>query len=271
MAKVIKKSKPVTELKHFKLSRYFPELKPGDPCGHEDYDFPTKRRPFRPEEIEQEIRQRIAQEETKWEEMVAQAHSQGVQEGIVQGRALGRREIEPAVNLLREWVGVLDAQKAEFFRNLEESLLKLGVFITEKIIAREIRQDVKIVQEMVSRALAKVSHDGRITVKVHPDDLRCVQDMSLGELLPHGTGGDIVLEADHKVDRGGCIIETPGGVIDSRVSTQLEEIFQEVFGDTSEVKRSFSVAEQSSDSPCSERAGSISLETSETQDIDGVS
>jgi len=265
MAKVIKRGKLISELSHFKLSRFFPEWKPGDVLGHEDYDFPSKRRPLRPEEIEQEIKQRIAQEEPKWHEMVVEAHSKGVQEGITKGHAMGREEIEPAVTLLREWVGVLDAQKTEFFRNLEESLLKLGVFITEKIIAREIRQDVKIVQEMVSRALAKVSHGGKITVKVHPDDLQRVQSMSLGELLPQGTGGDIVLEGDHKVDPGGCIIETPGGVIDSRISTQLEEIFREVFGEVPAV--SHNVQENAS----GESAELTSFETTDTQEAHGVS
>ena len=56
--------------------------------------------------------------------------------------------------------------------------------------------------------------------------------MSLSELLPHGISGDVAVEADQKVDRGGCLIETPGGIIDARIRTQLDELFQEMFGET---------------------------------------
>jgi flagellar assembly protein FliH len=234
MAKVIKKGKEIPGFGQFRLHRFFPKWKPGDAYGFEDQDFPSKRREFKQEEIEQEIRQRLAKEEAKWQGMVLQARAKGVQEGITQGRELGRQEIEPAVDLLRQWTSVLEAEKAEFFRNLEESLLKLGVFITEKIISREIRQDVKIVQKMVSNALAKVSHGGKINIRVHPQDLEIVKSMSLNEILPQGTGGEIAIDADNQVDRGGCMIETPGGIIDSRIKTQLDEIFQEVFGNTSD-------------------------------------
>ena len=234
MAKVIKKDKPAPGLGQFRLHRFFPEWKPGDAYGFEDHDFPSKRREFKHEEIEQEINQRLVKKEAKWQEMVNQARAKGVQAGIAQGRESGRQEIEPAVDLLRQWVNVLEAEKAEFFRNLEESLLKLGVFITEKIISREIRQDVKIVQKMVSNALAKVSQGGKINIKVHPQDLEIVKSMSLNELLPQGTGGEIAIDADNQVDRGGCMIETASGIIDSRIKIQLDEIFQEVFGKTTD-------------------------------------
>lgn len=229
MAKVIKKGKSIPCIGQFRLDRFFPDWKPGDAYGFEDQDFPSKRREFKHEEIELEIKQRLAKEEIKWRDMIIQAQTKGVQEGIAQGRELGRKEIEPAVDLLRQWINVLEAEKAEFFRNLEESLLKLGVFITEKIISREIRQDAKIVQKMVSNALAKISQGGKINIKVHPEDLEIVKSMSLNELLPQGTGGEIAISADNQVDRGGCMIETASGIIDSRIGTQLDEIFQEVF------------------------------------------
>jgi flagellar assembly protein FliH len=231
MAKILKNKKPVSGLAQQKLPRFFPDWKPGDAYGYEDKDFPSHRKEVGREEIEQEIRTRIAQEELKWAAKVDQARAKGIQEGIEQGRAEGKQEIEPAVDLLQQWIKILEAEKTEFFRHLEESLLKLGVFITEKIISREIRQDSNIIKKMVSNALTRVSHSGKIIIRVHPQDLETVKSMSFGELLPQGTAGEISLEGDHKVDQGGCIIETPGGIIDSRIKTQLDELFQEIFGE----------------------------------------
>ena len=236
MMKIHKKNKQIQGLDSFKLPRYFPDWKPGDAYGYEDSDFPGQRKEVFQEDIEQEIKSRIAEQEAKWQEMIQQAHDQGIQDGIVIGKETGRQEIAPAVELFQQWVRVLDAEKQEFFRNLEESLLKLGVFITEKIISREIRQDVKVVKNLVSLALARVSHSGKVIIRVHPEDLEMVQSMALNELLPHGTTGDIVVEGDVKVDRGGCIIDTPGGSIDARIRTQLEELCNEVFGEENENK-----------------------------------
>ncbi len=234
MVKIHKKNKQIQGLDSIKLPRYYPVWKPGDAFGCEDSDFPDQRKEIYQEDIEQEIKSRIAEQEAKWQEMIQQAHDQGIQNGIATGQQTGRQEIAPAVELLQQWVRVLDAEKQEFFRNLEESLLKLGVFITEKIISREIRQDVKVVKNLVSMALARVSHNGKVIIRVHPEDLEMVQSMSLNELLPHGTTGDIVVEGDVKVDRGGCIIDTPGGSIDARIKTQLEELCSEVFGEENE-------------------------------------
>ena len=236
MAKILRKGHKAEGLSHFKLPRFFPDWKPGDAYGYEDHDFPNQRIQIKPDDIEQEIQARIAEEEVKWEILVDEARAKGVQEGIRQGRETGRQEIEPAVDLLQHWIRVLEAERVEFFRNLEESLLKLGVYITEKIISREIRQDMNIVKNLVSSSLAKVSHGGKISIRVHPEDLEIVKSMSLGELLPHGISGDIAVEGDQKVDQGGCLIETPGGIIDARIRTQLDELFQEIFGEDENTK-----------------------------------
>jgi flagellar assembly protein FliH len=240
--KIHKKDKKIKSLDGYKFPRFFPNWEPGQSYGYEDSDYPDQRKPIYQEDIEQEIKSRIAEQETVWQEMIQQAHEQGVQEGMTIGKETGRKEIAPAVELLQQWMQVLDAEKQEFFKRLEESLLKLGVFITEKIISREIRQDVKIVKNMVSLALARVSHGGKITIRVHPEDLEMVQSMSLNELLPQGTSGNITVESDAKVGRGGCIIGTPGGTIDARIKTQLEELCNEVFGEENNEKNVIQVA-----------------------------
>lgn len=242
--KIHKKDKQIKSLDSYKFPRFFPNWEPGESYGYEDSDYPEQRKPVYQDDIEQEIKSRIAEQEATWQEMIQQAHEQGIQEGMTIGKETGRQEIAPAVELLHQWIQVLDAEKQEFFKKLEESLLKLGVFITEKIISREIRQDVKIVKNMVSLALARVSHGGKISIRIHPEDLEMVQSMSLNELLPHGTTGDIVVEADVKVDRGGCIIDTPGGTIDARIKTQLEELCSEVFGEENNEKNVDQVASQ---------------------------
>jgi flagellar assembly protein FliH len=231
MAKIVRKGRKMPKLDQFKLSRFYPNWNPGDAFGLEDQTFPDGRKELRRDDIEEEIRDRISKEELRWKDMVEQAHARGVKEGLQEGKKQGHQEIEPVLELMRQWVAVLDAEKTEFFSNLEESLLKLAVFITEKIIAREIRQDPKIVRNLVSSALARVSHGGKIIIRVNSDDMETVQSMSLPELLPQGTAGDIVIEADNSVGRGGCLIETPGGIIDAQIQTQLEELCKEIYGE----------------------------------------
>ena len=125
--KIHKKDKRIKRLDCYKFPRFFPNWKPGEPHGYEDSDYPEQRKAIYQEDIEQEIESRIAEQEATWQEMIRQAHDQGIQEGMVIGLQTGRQEIAPAVELLQQWIQVLDAEKQEFFKNLEESLLKLGV------------------------------------------------------------------------------------------------------------------------------------------------
>jgi flagellar assembly protein FliH len=231
MGRIIRKGQQGSGLSSYKFPRFFPDLKPGDAYGYEDQEFLEKRKEINRKDIEEEIQSRIAKKEVIWQGKIEQAHAKGIQEGLEQGRRQGLQEIEPTVDLLRQWMQILDAEKSEFFRGLEDSLLKLSVFIAEKIISREIRQDPKLIKNLVSSALARISHGGKLNIRVHREDLEMVRAMSLQEFLPQGIAGDITIEADQKVGKGGCVIETPGGVIDAQIHTQLAELSREVFGE----------------------------------------
>jgi flagellar assembly protein FliH len=59
-------------------------------------------------------------------------------------------------------------------------------------------------------------------VRVNPGDLEQIREHR-EELLSNGEIKNLRVVEDQRVDRGGVVVETDGGTIDARISTQVNE------------------------------------------------
>jgi flagellar assembly protein FliH len=84
----------------------------------------------------------------------------------------------------------------------------------------------------VRDALRRVVGVESVILRVHPDDEPAVREHRQPLLTGVDSLREFVVEADEKIERGGCIIESPSGTIDARLSTQLRQVETAVFGQT---------------------------------------
>lgn len=114
---------------------------------------------------------------------------------------------------------------------VERDVARLSSAIASKIVRREIAADDKFVQRLVRRCLLKVVGASHVTVRVHPADHDRILAAE-GELVAEGTPGlTLTVVADRRVDRGGCIVETPHFVVDGRVSAQQDAACEALMGE----------------------------------------
>jgi flagellar assembly protein FliH len=114
---------------------------------------------------------------------------------------------------------------------VERDVARLSAAIATKIVRREIAADGEFVQRLVRRCLRKVVGASRVTVRVHPSEhARIVEAQA--DLLGEGTPGlTLAVVVDRRVDRGGCIIETPNFVVDGRVRAQQSAACEAMMGE----------------------------------------
>jgi flagellar biosynthesis/type III secretory pathway protein FliH len=95
-------------------------------------------------------------------------------------------------------------------------------------VAAELETRPELVLEVVSGALRRATERDRLVVEVSPQDFPLVRDAA--DDLAGRLGGIQRLEvvAERRVERGGCIVRTPEGEIDGRISEQMERL-AEVF------------------------------------------
>jgi flagellar assembly protein FliH len=114
--------------------------------------------------------------------------------------------------------------------NRERALAKdaavvLARKMAEKIVGHAVAVDPKLMREIAARALdaAKPGRES-VLLRVHPDDLACLEQTRAEWLAAMGVQADVKLVADATVGRSGCIVETAVGRLDARLQTQLDAL-----------------------------------------------
>jgi type III secretion system HrpE/YscL family protein len=109
-------------------------------------------------------------------------------------------------------------------QHAEPELRALAVKIAGKLLGRELALRADAVTDVVAEALRLAGEPGALTVRVHPDDLAAVE-RGRPRLIERCRAGALInFRSDSQVGRGGCVIETELGVVDARLSTQLDAI-----------------------------------------------
>ncbi|MDB4971194.1 MAG: putative flagellar assembly protein FliH [Myxococcales bacterium] len=110
-------------------------------------------------------------------------------------------------------------------------LRTLAVRIAEKILGREIKSDPDAVIDVATAALRHAGEPRELLFRCAPEDLAALE-RGKPRLLERSRAAQAVrFVADERVARGGCIIETELGVVDARLSTQLDAIEKALRGE----------------------------------------
>ncbi|MFH1011596.1 MAG: FliH/SctL family protein [bacterium] len=177
---------------------------------------------------EDELAQRVEQQFEAERQLFAKeretAYQQGLEDGFAKGREEGYRQIRPAIDLLHDWNRMIQSEKTELARRYEGDVLELGFLIAKKILGEEIAARPDAIVGVVRQALRKVLHADSVTLRIHPDDWKVLEE-ARERLSAEGTVRmPLELKADSAVARGGCIIETESGLLDAGLESQLDRL-----------------------------------------------
>jgi type III secretion protein L len=191
---------------------------------------PAEVRPIIPSEVfeAKSDAERLWQETTaKAERLLVEARSEAERlraQAVAEGRERGLSAVTELLAGAR-----LAAARAR--SGAEADLRALGVRIAEKILGRELALHPDVVVDVAMAALEHAGAPRELLFRVHPDDLAALE-RGRPRLIERGRGAQaLTFRADERVARGGCIVETELGVVDARLSTQLEAIERALRGD----------------------------------------
>lgn len=153
---------------------------------------------------------------------VADAERRGHAEGMAAGRALAEAELEPLRTALHAAAAALGSARDEVVAVAESRAIELAVLLAGKILATSLELEPGLVLSVVEGALRHLADADEVVLEVNPADVALLQ----GEVasLDASVGGpkSIVVVAERRVGRGGCVVRTREGEIDARLDTQLE-------------------------------------------------
>jgi flagellar assembly protein FliH len=135
------------------------------------------------------------------------------------------RTLRPALEKVAQQIG--DA-RGQWLDHWHRCGVQVACAMAERILRRELKDDVAVPQQLVREALELAAGTGRVTIKLSPTDFDHIREHvgQLAQALSNISETDIV--ADASVSQGGCLVATRFGQIDQRIETQLQRIAEEL-------------------------------------------
>jgi flagellar biosynthesis/type III secretory pathway protein FliH len=112
-----------------------------------------------------------------------------------------------------------------------DELKTLAVRIAEKLLGRELALRPDAVTDVVAEALRHAGDPREVVLRVSPEDLAALERGKPRLVERCRSARLVAFRADEAVGRGGCIVETELGVVDARLSTQLDAIERALRGE----------------------------------------
>lgn len=141
------------------------------------------------------------------------------EEGRRHGFASAVGEIKDAVQKLEETVAQFEADRAGYEVEFEEKLKWMAAEIASKVLAKKVAEDDTEMLQMVEKAVASVQREAWVRVEVAQEMTNLIDRLVA------------IFDANTNVEVNGVPapvgtvrIETPSGVIDASLKTQLENI-----------------------------------------------
>ncbi len=179
-------------------------------------------------DAEEEARTLIVLAEKKVEDFRKEGLRQGYEEGLKKAEAEMEEKysklFQAEAEQLRVFLEALKNSYKDVIKTAESPLVKLAMDIAEKVIKSEAEKNSQVVLNNIRDALSRVSAKASIVVRVNPDQFDLVEE-SKKKLCSFVEGIDsFELKPDSKVDKGGCVIETPSGSVEARIEKQISEL-----------------------------------------------
>lgn len=161
---------------------------------------------------------------TDREAIEKKAYEDGFKAGEKAGFELGSQKADVHFSSLAGIVKELETFKQSIYGPCMEEMKELVLAIARKVIHRELELKDDAVLGCLERALQSVVAGGDITIRVNPRDLELMRSHK-PEIFKSGEGlRTVAIEADEKVGKGGCVIDTRHGEIDATIESVIDEI-----------------------------------------------
>jgi flagellar assembly protein FliH len=175
------------------------------------------------------LRKRVQDERKKAHQTGCQ---EGLKKGLEEGYAKGKADTQASVAKVQANIAsvlkAFEAEKQGVLSRSERKSLEIIFQAVERILRVEAQTRPEVVLNVLKSALAEVAKADAVTVKVNPEEVAAVNEAKNFWLPVNASIEEIKVEEDSRVERGGCVVDSPAGSVDARLSVQLEKI-REIF------------------------------------------
>ncbi|MBW2568190.1 MAG: hypothetical protein JRD93_05005 [Deltaproteobacteria bacterium] len=150
-----------------------------------------------------------------------EAYDRGFSKGVTEGINREKGELSLAAESVAKLIGELKVLKKEFLKDSEKEIIDFVFLIARSVIHKEVSTGSEVLLSVLSDAMKNVQERDGISICLNPEDCRYITEAKPDFL---NSFGDILIEKDEEIGRGGVVIKTRFGTLDARLDQQLNKI-----------------------------------------------
>lgn len=217
---------PADESRSF-ASWTLPEVETGKPTAQRDEGTRVVARALTARQLE-EITTRAHRE--GFAHGVKEGRAAGFEKGQAEGRAAAREELKQQVLQLQNVMKQLFEPIAEQNAAIETAMTQLSLDVARTVLAREPALDAQELIPIVRRAIRELPVGERnITVLLHPQQIERVRDCAEWPTAWR-------LQADSRVDAGGCKVKTDHSLVDFSVDMRFRQVAAQMLAERADTE-----------------------------------
>ncbi len=147
------------------------------------------------------------------------------------GREMGEAVVAPLLEKLGTALAEVSKLRSLVLKESEREMIELAFAIARAVIGREVSIDSGVLLENVRRSLLLVGDGGKLILRVNPADASAIW-RERETLAPYLEGkGELRVEPNEKIERGGCIAVTDFAEVDATIAGQCAELLEALKAD----------------------------------------
>ncbi len=153
-----------------------------------------------------------------------QSDKEGYRKGKLEGIQAGNLWAKDFIKKLNTILSTVAKERIELIDDAKDQISQLVIIIARKVVNTIVEDQSRVAYDNIIGVLRNLKGRADVVIRVNSEDLSQTSKHKR-EFLQAIEGIErIRILEDNMVDKGGCVIETEYGVIDSKVSTQISKI-----------------------------------------------
>jgi flagellar biosynthesis/type III secretory pathway protein FliH len=117
----------------------------------------------------------------------------------------------------------LNGYSSELLTRHKEEIAQLSVEIARRVLAQRIEEGDYDIEQVIKEAIDSVPGGSDISIRLNPEDLTLLES-ARQESGQKQQPENVKLVADASVGRAECLVDTPKGLVESRINEKLDQI-----------------------------------------------
>ncbi len=175
-------------------------------------------------ETEEEKRKKVEEGyKDGYEKGYNEGYEKGYKEGFDKGLKDGDEKVKELIERYKETLEKLNSLREKVYEEAQSEMILIVKEALKKIVSAEIKSSEEFILNVIKETTKNIIDSKKIVIKVSSEDYKFLTSNreKLDSLL---SGKEIEIVEDPGITRGGCLIQTDMGEVDSTVETKLEEV-----------------------------------------------